>query len=75
MPPGIEQQHLSRADELNILFRPQLRLLCEQPCREKGVHIPLQANPCPVAQFYTLCTPLLFSQFPSWKGAVGEGGL
>jgi len=39
------------------------------------VRIPLEVNPYPVAQFYILYTPLLFSQFRSWKGVVGEEGL
>jgi N-acyl-D-amino-acid deacylase len=54
--PGTSEQMLARV----------------QPFMEQGLRIPPQVNPRPVVQFYTLRSPFLFSELPSWKGAFNR---
>ncbi len=63
---------------LALIHMPDMAGTCEQmlarvqPFMEKGLSIPPQVNPRPVVQFYTLRSPFLFSEMPSWKGAFNR---
>lgn len=43
-----------------------------KPFMDKGLRIPPQVNPRPISQYYTLRSPFLFSELPSWKGAFNR---
>src|SRR5207247_10846590 len=63
---------------LALIHMPDMPGACEQmlararPFMQRGVRMPPQVNPRPVVQIYTLRNPFLFSEFPSWKGAVNR---
>jgi N-acyl-D-amino-acid deacylase len=63
---------------LALIYFPDMPGACEkmlarvQPFMEKGLRIPPQVNPRPIVQFYTLRSPFLFSEFPSWNKAFNR---